>query len=343
MGGSRMAIVMGLDQHRAQITAEWIDTASGEVGRSRVAPAHRESVRRFLGRFRGQELEVALEATTGWRFVVEELDRVGARVHLAEPAETSALRGNKKRAKTDRADARHLRELLMVGRLPESWIPPDHLLDLRARVRLRHTLVDQRGEWQQRIHSVLYHNGHPQRRDLLTRENRAWVEQAALPATAREQITVALALIDALDVQLAPIDRELRAYARRQGGCRALMAHYGIGALVSVVILAELGDARRFSSSREAVRYAGLDITVHQSDQRRAPGHLSRQGPPALRWALFEAAQSAARAGSPDRDYYTQAAQRLGANRACLSVARKLLKRSYHTLRELGEEALQPA
>ena len=121
------------------------------------------------------------------------------------------------------------------------------------------------------------------------------------------------------------------------------MAHFGIGELTAVTIVAELGDANRFSSSREAVRYAGMDITVHQSDQRRAAGHLSRQGPPALRWALFEAAQSAARAGSPDRDYYRQAAERLGANRACLSVARKLLKRSYHTLRELGEEALQPA
>ena len=86
-----------------------------------------------------------------------------------------------------------------------------------------------------------------------------------------------------------------------------------------------------------------MDITVHQSDQRRAPGHLSRQGPPALRWALFEAAQVARRPGSPDRDYYEQAAERLGGNRACLAVARKLLKRSYHTLRELGEEALAPA
>ena len=73
-----------------------------------------------------------------------------------------------KRAKTDRADARHLRELVMVGRLPEAWIPPAHLLDLRARVRLRHTLVDQRGEWQQRIQAVLYHHGVAQRPDLLT-------------------------------------------------------------------------------------------------------------------------------------------------------------------------------
>src|SRR5215207_5932222 len=290
-----MAIVMGLDQHRAQITAEWIDTDSGELGRARISPALRGDVRRFFGRFAGQRLEVALEATTGWRFVAEELRAIGAEVHLAEPGETAARRGNKKRAKTDRADARHLRELLMIGRLPESWIPPDHLLDLRARVRLRHTLSDQRGEWQQRIQAVLYHHGCPQRRELMTRHGRQWLREQELSETAREQVTVAVAMINALDVQIAPLDRELRAYARRQAGCRALMGHYGIGALTAVTILAELGDARRFSSSRLAVRYSGLDITVHQSDQRRAPGHLSRQGPPALRWALFEAAQVARR------------------------------------------------
>src|SRR5512132_961439 len=342
-GGPAVTIVMGLDQHRAQITAEWLDTGAGELARKRIAPADRAGVRRFAARFRGHELEVALEATTGWRFVVEEFGAVGARVHLAEPAETAARRGTKKRAKSDRADARHLRELLMVGRLPESWIPPEHLLELRARVRLRHTLVDQRREWQQRMQAVLYHHGVPPRSWLLGAESRAWLTSLALPAAAREQITVALAMVDAIDAQLAPLDRELRGYARRQAGCRALMRHYGIGPLTSITILAELGDARRFSSSREAVRYAGIDITVHQSDARRSPGRLSRQGPSALRWALFEAAQCARRPASPDHHYYLQTAARLGGNRACLAVSRKLLKRSYHTLRELGEEALQPA
>jgi len=338
-----VTIVMGLDQHRAQIAAEWLDTETGEVSRARVMPADRVGVRRFLARFAGQRLEVALEATTGWRFVVEELRAVGAEPHLAEPAEASALKGRKQRAKTDRGDARHLRELLMTGRLPESYIAPEHVLDLRARVRLRHALVDQRGEWQQRIQAVLYHHGFPQKAGLLTAANRAWLEQLALPAAAREQVSVALAMTDALDTQAAQITRELRGYARRQPGCRALMGLYGVGELTAVTILAELGDARRFSSSRQAVRYAGLDVTVHQSDQRRAPGHLSRQGPPALRWALYEAAQAARRPGSPDRAYYEQAAERLGGNRACLALARKLLKRSFHVLRELGDQALQPA
>jgi transposase len=214
-----------------------------------------------------------------------------------------------------------------------------HRAILRARVRLRHRLVDQRGEWQQRTHAVLYHHGHPHKDGLLRAANRAWLEQIALPDAAREQVTVALAMIDALDAQASPITAE----PRRQPGCRALLRLYGVGELTAVAILAELGDPRRFTSSRQAVRYAGLDITVHQSDQRRAPGHLSRQGPPALRWALYEAAQAARRPGSPDRAYYDQAAQRLGGNRACLALARKLLKRSFHILRDLGDEALQPA
>ena len=153
---------------------------------------------------------MTLEATTGWRFVVEEFGAVGARVHLAEPAETATRRETKKPAKSDRADGRRLRELVMVGRLPESWIPPAHLLDLRARVRLRHTLVDQRREWQQRMQAVLYHHGVPSRSWLMTAASREWLAQLELPAAAREQITIALAIIDAHDTQLAPIDRELR-------------------------------------------------------------------------------------------------------------------------------------
>lgn len=336
-------VLMGLDQHRAQITAEWLDTESGELERHRLRPADRQSFRRFLARFEGKRVEAALEATTGWRFLVEELERAGHTAHLAEPAETAGLRGPKKRAKSDRADARHLRELLQQGRLPESWIPPEHILELRSKVRLRHTLVEQRTEWQQRIQAQLYHHGAPQRRSLLGAENRAWLKGLDLPGAARTQVEVGLSIVDHLSSELEPLDSELRAYARCQPGCRALQAHYGIGALTAVTILAELGDARRFSSSRRAVRYAGMDVTVAESDRRRAPGHLSRQGPPALRWALYEAAQVARRPGSPDRDYYEQAAERLGGNRACLAVARKLLKRCYHTLRELGEEALQPA
>lgn len=123
----------------------------------------------------------------------------------------------------------------------------------------------------------------------MTADGRARLAAQSLPVKAREHVMVALAMIDVVDREMASLEKELRAYARRQPECKALMRHYGIGDLIAVTTLAELGDCRRFSSSRQAVRDAGMDITVHQSDQRRAPGHLSRQGPSALRWALYEA------------------------------------------------------
>jgi transposase len=92
-------------------------------------------------------------------------------------------------------------------------------------------------------------------------------------------------MIEHINEELEPIEAELRAYARSQADCQALMKHYGVGELTSVALLSELGDTRRFSSSKQAVRYAGLDITVHSSDEKRAAGKLSRQGPPVLRWA----------------------------------------------------------
>jgi transposase len=336
-----MTIVVGLDVHREQITFDALDTETSEVRRGRI-PADREGVRRFLAQSGGKSIEAALEATTGWRFVAEELEAAGADAHLAEPADTRALRGSKRRAKTDRLDARHLRELLCQGRLPESWIPPAHILDLRARVRLRKALVDERTAWQQRIQAVLFHHGLP-KQPLRSRSGRLRLAELELPAAAREQIDVALSLIDHINEQLVPLEAALRAFARRQPGCRALTRHYGIGALTSVAILAELGDARRFSSSRQAVRFAGLDVSVSQSDRKRAAGRLSRQGSPLLRWALYEAAQAAAQERAPDHAYYREAKIRLGGNRAALAVARKLARRAHHALRELGDEALAPA
>jgi transposase len=339
-----MDIVGGFDVHRKQITFDYVEMKSGEVHRGEIRPATREHLRswleRFIERFGSQDAAFAVEATTGWRYVVEELERAGIEPHLAEPADTKALQGRKKRAKTDRIDARHLRELLMIDRLPESWIPPDHIQEIRTLMRMRHSLIEERAAHQQRIQAQLFHNGYPKERNLLTRDTRERLYRLELPAAARQVVDVSLKMIDHLNEELAPLEAELRAFARSQAGCRALMVHYGIGELTSVAMVSELGDTRRFSSSRKAVRFAGLDVTVHSSDDKRAAGKISRQGAPVLRWAAYEAAQAAWRKDSPDHDYYLKTKERIGGTRACMSVARKLIRRAHHTLRELGEEAM---
>jgi transposase len=338
-----MAIVGGLDLHRKQITFDVLDTETGQVWRGRISPADRELFRGWLaGLPAGQRVELAVEGCTGWRFVIEECRAAGVVAHLAEPAEVAGLRGRRRHAKTDRIDARHLRDLLLAGRLPECWIPPQLVLEIRAKVRLYKDLADQRTGWQQRLHATLYHLGAPAQRDLLAGDRDRLARIQGLSPAARQAITLALAMIEALDAQIEPLRAELTGFARRQPGCQALQAEYGIGALTSVVIWSELGDTRRFAHSRDAVRHAGLDITVYSSDTKRSPGRLSRQGSPLLRWALYEAARCAARTASPDHGYYRHVADRLGGQRAALSVARKLARRCHHHLRALGEHALAP-
>jgi transposase len=338
-----MQIVGALDVHRRQITFKTFVRETGEVRRGRISPAARSDVRVWLAQFAGLEGEFVLEGTTGWRFVVEEIELAGHRARLADPTETAARRGRKRRAKTDNADCDLMLKLVLAGELPESWIPPAHILELRTRVRTRKVLVDQRTAWQQRLQAQLFHQGIPPGIRPRTVAGRAALEQVEISPAGRELVALALRMIDAIEAELVPIDAWLRVFARRQPGCRALSEHlYGVGPVVATAILAELGDCRRFSSSNDAVRHSGLDVTVYQSDTKRAAGHISHEGPALLRWALFEAAQRACFRGSPDHAYYRQVADRIDHNRASLSVARKLCRRAYHLLRELGDQALAP-
>ena len=338
-----MEIVCALDVHRRQITTKTIDLETGEVRRGRISPAAREPVRDWLARFAGRDAEFALEGTTGWRFVCEEIERAGQGAHLADPAETAARRGRKKRAKTDNADCDLMLDLLLSKRLPESWIPPAQILELRTRVRARKALLDERTGWQQRLQAQLFHQGVPPGIKLRTNAGRAALAQADLSPAGRELVALGLRVVGVLDAEIAALDRVLHAFARRQPACQALIAAlYGVGPLVSTAILAELGDCRRFASSDDAVRHCGLDITVFESDRKRAAGRLSHEGPGLLRWALFEAAQAASRTASPDHPYYLQVKARLDHNRACFSVARKHCRRAHHILRELGDQALAP-
>ena len=122
------------------------------------------------------------------------------------------------------------------------------------------------------------------------------------------------------------------------------MTQFGVGELIALTLVTELGDVTRMSSSRKAVRFAGIDIGVHRSDQTARVGKLTRQGSSPLRWALYEAAQSATRPRSPDyADYHALKARGLTHTRASLTIARKIARRSYHLLHNLGPAAIAPS
>ena len=336
-----VTIIGGLDIHRAQLTFDYVDVATGEGRTGRIAPANRELLRKWLERFPGSgEVEFVLEGCTGWRYVVEEMVAAGVTAHVAEPAETAALRGRKSRAKTDKADARHLRQLLIDGRVPESWIPAAEVLDARVLVRLYKDLIDERTGWLQRVHATLFHFGVPALgSSLVTRAGREQLASAHLPAAGRCAVDTGMRQVERLTDEMLSLCRQITSIGSSQPGCKALQCHYGVRSLLSVAIWEELGDCRRFSSSDDAVRHSGLDVTVWSSDGKRTRGHLAKQGPPMLRWALYEAAVYAARPTSADYGHYRQLRQRLDAHLAFITIARKLARRCYHTLRNAGDEA----
>jgi transposase len=280
-------MVCGLDLHRAQITFDAMEVETGEAWRGRIWQPDRKRFRSWLRKDLAAKasgpVEMAVEGCTGWRYVVEEIAAAGFTPHLAEPADTQAARGRKRRAKTDRSDARLLRELLLSGDLPESWIPPEAVLEWRERVRLYKTLADHRTEWTQRIHAELYQHGVALPEGAIRSEQaRAALTDPALAASpaARRRIQAGYAMIAATDAEAQPLRAELSRFGTRQPACRALVeAHFGIGELTAVAVWSELGDCRRFCRSMQVVRHAGIDVTVDASDRHRGVGTCLARGP----------------------------------------------------------------
>jgi len=248
-----------------------------------------------------------MEGCTGWRYVAEEMRNAGIEPHLAEPTETSALRGPKRRAKTDKADAKLQRELLAVGRLPECYIPPSQVLEWRALLELYHDLRAEHTGWAQRVHATCFHQGTTAVGEAgVIRGSRERLESIVaeqLSPVGRLQVNTALSIMDTLAEHLDRLRRRLVATARHVYGARALMdAIYGVGPMTSLALCAWLGGADRFTSSRGC-----------------APGYR----------------------------YYTDVKERYDANRAALSPARRIVRQAVHILTDLGDDAFtviaQPA
>src|SRR6202048_2015621 len=281
-----MPIVGGLDIHRKQLTFGYLDTSTGEVKRGQIAPADRVHLRSWLPRFHARDdVAFAAEGCTGWRYVAEELAAAGIAAHLAEPADTAFARGRKRHAKTDKTDSRHLRMLLAEGRLPECWIPPGHIVECRALLETYHDLRAEHTAWVQRIHAVLFHQGAPAMGEgaLRTEQGLAALRAAAaahLSPAGQLQVVTALEVIAALDTRLHALRHQLTDAARHLAGAKVLAARlYGVGPVTARAMTCWLAGAARFSSSRKAVRFAGLDVTVYSSDRKGPPGRLSRQRP----------------------------------------------------------------
>ena len=157
-------------------------------------------------------------------------------------------------------------------------------------------------------------------------------------------MATAVSVLEHLEEHLDATRRRLVGAARGLRGAQLLAESiYGVGPISGLALCCWLGGADRFSSSRQGVRFAGLDVTGYSSAGKRSPGRLSRQGPPVLRWCLYEAGKTSARHTAPGHNYYDTVRQRLDGKRAALSQARRIARQAIHLLAELGDDAFTPA
>jgi transposase len=230
-----------------------------------------------------------------------------------------------------RAGAAILAQLLRADLLPEAWIAPPPVRQLRALLRHRAQLVRLRTQLRNRIHAVLADHGHDRPAGCWSGPGRDWLASLPLPAVSREVAEDNLALIDALQVPIDRLDCEARQRARSDPRVKVLTQLPGIGPFTALVILAETGDITRFGSARKLAAWAGLTPTVRGSDRTVRHGHISKQGSAWLRWILCEAAQTAKR--HPDfAASYQAIARRRGKKIATTAIARRLLTRAWHLL-----------
>jgi len=333
-----MSVYVGIDVHRkrSQIAIAGED---GKVAVNRNVVNGSDAMRRLTGSLPAGT-PVAFEAAYGWGWLAAMLEEQGLELHMVHPLRCKAIASA--RLKNDKVDAAILAQLLRADLLPEAWIAPPEIRDLRALIRHRVSLVRLRTRMQNRIHAVAADHGHDRPASYWTGPGRAWLQGLDLPPVARSLIGSCLAVIDDLGPQIAAADAQLRGYARSDPRVPVLTALPGVGPFTDLVIIAETGDITRFPSARKLASWTGLTPTVRGSDLKVRHGHISKQGSPVLRWALNQAAQTTRRHPDFAPAWNTIAARR-GPKIATTAIARKLACRSWHLLTEHAASQPPPA
>jgi len=325
-----MSVYVGMDVHRKRSQVAIVDEA-GDQQRNRNVANDPAKLVPILGAL-PPGTPVAFEAAYGWGWLVELLEELGLEPHLVHPSRCKAIASA--RLKNDKVDAATLAQLLRADLLPEAWIAPQQVRDLRALLRHRAALVQLSTSLKNRVHAVLADRGIPEPSSLWTGPGRAWLAGLELPPIPRAIINDCCGLLDALATPITRLEGEIAALAKPDPRVQALMALPGVGKLTAMTVVAEIGDISRFPSARKLCAWAGLTPAVRNSDRKVRHGHITKQGSPWLRGILQEAAQTAKR-HPMFVDTYSQLARRRGRNIATVAIARRLLARCFHILTEL--------
>jgi transposase len=238
---------------------------------------------------------VAVEASGGWYWFMDELEAAGLDARLVNPLEAKHRISGKH--KTDKLDAKGLAILLRSGTLPEVWVPPADLRDLRGLMRTRLATRAQTTVLKNRIHAALRRYGvmgGERPAHLFTKKNRLALSVAIgrLPEETRRATLHEWEMLDLIEGHIKELEVRIRERIGRLGWVRLLKSMPGVGEILGATIHLEIGDVRRFPTAAHLAGYAGLVPRVHSSGGKTWHGRTSQQANHYLRWAFVEAANA---------------------------------------------------
>src|SRR6516165_2465032 len=316
--------VVGMDLHRRRSVLVRMTGDGQRLGTARISNSPDELVREIAKA--GKSPRVVLEGTYGWYWAADTLAAAGAEVHLAHPLGVKAF--TYRRVKDDERDAADLADLLRMGRLPEAWIAPPEIRELRELTRYRHKLVGLRTSCRDQVHAVLAKLGIAvTHSDLFGAHGQAWLDGRDLPQPYTGKVASLRQLNGELTGEIALLEQVIGDLLAGHEGYKAIQVLPGIGPVLGAVIVAEIGDIRRFGRPEQLCSWAGLTPRHRESDTKVSRGHVTKQGSRMLRWAVCEAIQRQP-AGTRPRQVKDAIIARRGAgarNTAKVAAARELL------------------
>src|ERR671925_2041814 len=282
------------DVHKHSIVAATLPPDGGSPELQRIDNSER-AIRRLIARLGGPEgLAVAYEAGPCGYDLLRLLARLGVACDVIAPSLVPVRAGD--RVKTDRRDAKRLVRLYRAGELSFVAPPTPEQEGLRDLVRCRDDLRRARTAARHRVGKQLLRYGrvYRQGKKAWTLRHQAWLRQQRLDdPLAHAALEQMLCHLDAIDAQIAAVDRQLDRIARSEpwsDPVRWLSCFRGISTLTALGLLAEIGDFRRFGSARELMSFLGLTVSEYSSGERRSRGSTTKTGNRHARRLLVEAA-----------------------------------------------------
>lgn len=321
-----LPLYAGLDVHQ-EFTVGTVVDEMGNAVRELKVPTNEQGYQRLF--YDLQNVTAVFEAGRNWWYIAGLL-KPYCTFKMAHPLKVRLIASA--RIKTDEIDSRALAHLLRTNLIPESYMPPDNIVELRNLVRYRVRLGRMSAHLKNRTHSILAREGHHSDFKPYEKKAKLWVQSLKMNPVNRDELDYTLKLLGELKVKIDQLDEMLEKERVKYPQADLLTTIPGISTYSALLILAEVGDFSRFPTADKLASYSGLVSSTHQSGSRCYQGRITKQGNVWLRWMLTQCTHASVKKQHRLQKFYLRIKHRRGEQKAITATARKMLTTIWYML-----------